>query len=146
MPDEVEVVKGGSLEKRGSRQFLDLPHSPGGTAVPRTVVEKIDPDSPSHGDIPGTDAYQMRLADATPDVILKNPDPSKGSRYHDDFKHRRTPSGQLIPETIVTRVDDEPAYGEIEGTRAKEMRSQDAEPDVLEIKGDIAGKQVSQLV
>jgi hypothetical protein len=41
--------------------------------VPKMVVEKIDPTEPAHGDVPGTAAYEMRKADAEPDVILKAP-------------------------------------------------------------------------
>jgi hypothetical protein len=40
-----------------------------------TVVEKVDPEEPSHGDIPGTIAHKVRAADAVPDVILKAPQP-----------------------------------------------------------------------
>jgi hypothetical protein len=49
--------------------------TPGGTPIPMTVVEKVDPEEPSHGDIPGTIAHKVRAADAVPDVILKAPQP-----------------------------------------------------------------------
>lgn len=140
VPDEVEVVSEGRLSKRNSRQYLD-PSSPGGTRIPKTVVEKVDPDSASYGEVPGTEAYQKRLADATPDIILKTPDPVRGPHYGDANAHRRTPSGNFIlPETVVTRVNDEPAYGEVEGTRAADLRKRDASPDKFEVKGDIGGK------
>jgi hypothetical protein len=32
---------------------------------------------------------------------------------------------------VVERVDDKPAYGEVDGTLAKEMRVADAEPDEI---------------
>lgn len=41
----------------------------------------------------------------------------------------QTPGGTPIPKTVVERVDNKPAHGEVEGTLAKEMRSADAEPD-----------------
>ncbi|KAF2139910.1 uncharacterized protein K452DRAFT_335843 [Aplosporella prunicola CBS 121167] len=41
--------------------------------IPTTRVEKVD-DEPSHGDVPGTAAYEMRQADAVPDMILKAPE------------------------------------------------------------------------
>lgn len=40
-----------------------------------------------------------------------------------------TPGGSPVPKTVVERVDDKPAYGEVEGTEAKEMRMADAMPD-----------------
>lgn len=76
VPDEVEVVPEGQRSRSASRvSAADLPYTPGGTPVPKTVVEKVDPDTPSHGEVPGTDAYKIRRADAVPDVILKAPEP-----------------------------------------------------------------------
>lgn len=103
-------------------------------------MEKVDPESPSFGEVPGTDAYNRRLADATPDIILKTPEPGKRLSYQDEPGHRRTLSGNIIPETIVTRVDDQPAYGEIQGTEAAEMRRKDASPDKFQIRGDVGGE------
>lgn len=141
VPDEVEVVPEGALSKRSSRQFLDTPLTPGGTPIPRTVVEKIDPAATSYGDEPGTPAYKQRMADAAPDVVLKNPDPSRSpSRYNPESRHTRNPSNISVPETIVTRVDDELAHGEVPGTAAAEIRERDATPDKLEIARDESGR------
>ncbi|KAK3066044.1 hypothetical protein LTS18_002087, partial [Coniosporium uncinatum] len=38
-----------------------------------------------------------------------------------------------IPVTRVERVDDKPAHGEVPGTPAYKLRTQDAVPDELEI-------------
>lgn len=140
VPDEIEVVPEGRLSKRSSRQFLDPPLTPGGTPIPRTVVEKIDTASPSYGEEPGTPAYLQRLADATPDLILNNPDPSRGSRYKNESGHSRNISTGSVPETIVTRADDEPAHGEVPGTTAAALRKMDAAPDKLEIARDVSGR------
>jgi len=141
VPDEVEVIPEGSLSKRTSRQFLDTPLTPGGTPIPRTVVEKIDPSAPSYGDEPGTPAYKQRMADATPDLVLKNSDPSRSpSIYDSESKHKRTPSNMSVPETIVTRADDEPAHGEVPGTAAAEVRKRDATPDKVDIMTDESGR------
>lgn len=140
VPDEIEVVPEGRLSKRGSRQYLDTPLTPGGTPIPKTVVEKIDPSSPSYGDEPGTPAYRKRMADAVPDITLSNPDPSSGSRYKDGGSHQRSGSSTSIPETIITRADDELAYGEVPGTAAAAMRRQDATPDHIEIERDEPGR------
>jgi len=146
VPDEVEVMPEGKLSKRSSRQHLEPPLTPGGTPIPITVVEKVDPGSPSHGEVPGTEAYRQRMLDATPDVVLKNPDPTKGSKYEGGGGHGRNTSSSSIPETIVTRVDDEPAHGEVPGTAAAEMRKQDATPDHIEIKSDESGRSVSPIL
>jgi len=141
VPDELEVVPEGSLSKRNSRQLSDAPLTPGGTPVPRTVVEKVDPSSPSYGDEPGTPAYKNRMADAAPDVVLKSPDPSGNpSRYEGESRHGRSPSNMSVPETIVTRADDEPAHGEVPGTAAAEVRKRDATPDRVEVVRDEPGR------
>lgn len=76
VPDEVEVVPEGSRSRSASRVSLsDRPYTPGGTQIPKTVVEKVDPDAPSYGDVPGTEAFELRAADAVPDVVLKAPQP-----------------------------------------------------------------------
>jgi hypothetical protein len=113
--------------------------------VPRTVVEKVDPSSPSYGDVPGTAAYEKRLADAAPDVILKSPESAEQAHlfpsFSDSSDAERTNSPQVpIPETIVTRVDSRPAHGEVEGTPAYDTRRQDAEPDLLEHERNPTGE------
>jgi hypothetical protein len=76
VPDEVEIVPEGARSRSASRvSTSDRPLTPGGSVVPKTVVEKIDPDQPSYGDVPGTHAHQQRLADAQPDIIVKAPEP-----------------------------------------------------------------------
>ncbi|KAF2090962.1 hypothetical protein K490DRAFT_62293 [Saccharata proteae CBS 121410] len=79
VPDEVEVVPEGTRSRSTSHLSAadrpSTPRSPGGTPIPKTVVEKVDPDVPSHGDVPGTAAYEMRQADAIPDIVLKAPEP-----------------------------------------------------------------------
>lgn len=80
VPDEVEVVPEGMRSRSASRVALESrPLTPGGSPVPKTIVEKVDPDTPSYGDVPGTDAYKVRAADAAPDVVLKVPEPPKKS-------------------------------------------------------------------
>ncbi|KAK5001968.1 hypothetical protein LTR28_012004 [Elasticomyces elasticus] len=75
VPDEIEIVPEGKRSRSHSHLGQDdRPSTPGGTPIPKTVVEKVDPDRPSHGDVPGTAAHEMRLADAEPDVILKAPE------------------------------------------------------------------------
>jgi hypothetical protein len=74
VPDEVEIVPEGMRSRSASRVSADRPLTPGGTPIPKTVVEKIDPDQPGHGDVPGTLAHQQRLADAEPDAVVRAPE------------------------------------------------------------------------
>jgi len=48
--------------------------TPGGLPIPKTVVEKVEPDHPSHGEVPGTEAFAIRTQDATPDEVRTAPD------------------------------------------------------------------------
>ena len=74
VPDEVEIVPEGQRSRSSSRlSGADRPSTPGGTPVPRTIVEKVEPDKPSHGEVPGTAAYNMRTADAEPDEVITSP-------------------------------------------------------------------------
>ncbi|KAH0291677.1 hypothetical protein KCU62_g2512, partial [Aureobasidium sp. EXF-3399] len=74
VPDEIEIVPDGTRSRSTSHvSESDRPVTPGGTPVPHLVVEKVDPSAPSHGDVPGTDAYDMRTADAQPDEVKQAP-------------------------------------------------------------------------
>lgn len=75
VPDELEIVPDGTRSRSASRLSQeDRPLTPGGTPVPALIVEKVDPDEPSYGDVPGTEAHEKRLADAEPDVVLQAPE------------------------------------------------------------------------
>lgn len=141
VPDEVEVVTEGRLSKRSS-QLLEPPTTPGGTLIPRTVVEKLDLEASSYGDIPKTSAYLQRQMDAVPDVILKIPEPGKRRSYTEDENttRERSTSNVSVPETVITRVDDNPAHGEVPGTASQRKRALDAAPVIVERKGDATGK------
>lgn len=70
MPDEYEVIpESGPLDNNSNDN--NTSQSP---QIPETVIDKVDPDEPSHGDVEGTFAHDMRKADATPDVVRKGPD------------------------------------------------------------------------
>lgn len=134
--------------------------------IPLTRVEKVD-DEPSHGEVPGTDAYDIRTADAVPDEVAIIPEPadlearaspispvssraSPLSPVDKVLSQSRSRSGSTpgdlpIPTTRVEKVDSEPSHGEVPGTEAFEIRKGDAEPDVIEEVGDVPGKTVSSL-
>ncbi|EFQ99720.1 hypothetical protein MGYG_02733 [Nannizzia gypsea CBS 118893] len=105
--------------------------------VPRTRVEKVDA-SPRHGEVPGSPAYQQRLADAVPDEIDIVGE-AKADTPHNPAHPERplTPGGTPIPLTVVEKVDlDSPAYGEEPGTQAYEARKADFPPDRIFRLGD----------
>ncbi|KAG0650632.1 hypothetical protein D0Z07_2518 [Hyphodiscus hymeniophilus] len=116
--------------------------TPGGRPIPTTIVEKIDPASPSHGEVPGTLAHEKRAADAVPDLVLKTGERSRSSST--SSRAGSTPGDLPIPVTKVEKVDSEPSHGEVPGTKAFEMRKQDAEPDVVEEVGDAPGSPTSR--
>jgi hypothetical protein len=72
VPDEVEVV----TRSRSASRVDPADRPPVATGlppVPKIVAIKIDPDVPAYGDVPGTEAFEKRRADAVPDVVLKSP-------------------------------------------------------------------------
>ena len=136
VPDEVAVMsRRSSIASRSGDQ---PPLSSGDTEIPRTVVEKVDPDDESYGDVPGTVAHAKRRADAVPDLILRSPPPGKASATF--LPPEEAPSTVPVPRTVVTRVDSEPRHGEVPHTLAYEKRAADAQPDVVEKKADVPGK------
>lgn len=134
-PDEIAVI---ADMKDGEVEPPLRVSTPGGQPIPTTVVEKVDPAIPSHGEVPGTPAHDKRAADAVPDLVLRagSKSPSRGSRS----RAPSTPGDLPIPTTRIEKVDAEPSHGEVPGTEAYELRKEDAEPDVVEQVGDTSGK------
>lgn len=145
MPDELEIISDSGDSRPSSSMSHQGPSSIlHGRPIPKTVVEKVDPATPSHGDIPGTAAHSKRKADAVPDVVLQTPDSEASSHQTDQGSEilAKIP----IPKTVVTKVTSEPSHGEVPDTDAIDMRKGDAEPNVVEKKGDILGKQTDVLL
>lgn len=140
VPDELEIVPEGRLSKRNSSSNLQPPVSPGGTPVPLMVVEKVDPDTPSHGEVPGTAAYDKRQADAAPDVVLKASDSNKWPEPFPPQSADSSTSGS-IPETIVTRADSIPRLDEQPPSTEKGSRLYNILPRVQEHGQPGEGKQ-----
>jgi hypothetical protein len=86
VPDEIEIVPEGRRSRSGTTasgqrgRALSTtgsaagsrPQTPGGSPIPKTVVEKVD-FKPSYGEVEGTPAKEMRMADAMPDEIRSAP-------------------------------------------------------------------------
>ncbi|KAF2450873.1 hypothetical protein P171DRAFT_503658 [Karstenula rhodostoma CBS 690.94] len=104
VPDEVEIVPEGQRSRSASRVSIsDRPYTPGGTQIPKTVVEKIDPDAPSHGDVPGTLAHGLRAADAVPDIVLKAPEPPEKK------PEEGTPTASISRSPVSSDSEDDDA-------------------------------------
>lgn len=100
------------------------PQSP----VPKTRVEKVDGE-PSHGEVPGTDAYRQREGDAVPDevaIIEKDDKNETSAAAGSDSSLATPPGGQPIPKTVV-----EESSGSVGGHSEEflEKRKADAEAD-----------------
>ena len=139
VPDHLEIIPdGGESRPRSSTSHQDSMSGPKATPIPKTVVEKLDPVSPSHGDIPGTAAHAKRRANAVPDVVLQAPQHDEASVI--EHQGDRISPNFPIPTTVITKVDSEPSHGEVPGTDAFDMRKGDAKPDLVEKKGDVSGE------
>ncbi len=75
VPDEIEIVPEGRRSRSSTLGGRDRalsgsprPGTPGGSPIPKTVVEKVD-FKPSHGEVEGTEAKEIRRADAQPDEV-----------------------------------------------------------------------------
>ncbi|KAF7592728.1 hypothetical protein BBP40_012559 [Aspergillus hancockii] len=138
VPDEIEVIPDGSRSRSSSTV---RPLTPGGSPIPRTIVEKVDMDEPSHGEIPGTDAYEKRKADAVPDIVTTASASDAESPSHSPESNGRGSNEANItdvdvPETVLSRVDTFPDDTPEPGPRAHQRRPSDALPDVTETVPD----------
>ena len=141
VPDEITVVpeRGRSSSRPDSAEGSSTPR---GTPIPRTRVEKVDPASPSHGEVPGTAAHDMRKADAVPDFIVKASPPGSPSKA--TYEPSSSGSSGPVPRTVITRADSlsQPKQEGVPGTDAYD--SSNAYPDV-EKKGELPSKHISYL-
>lgn len=123
---------------QGDSSYLNPPLSPGGTPVPLTVVEKVDPEDVSYGEKPGTPAFEKRRMDAVPDLVYKVGD-------WDPESSENVPSRSLaespVPETKLSRVDSLPERATSPSSfTAHKRRMSDAVPDKVEVVSDPEGK------
>lgn len=99
--------------------------------MPLTRVEKVDSE-PSYGEVPGTDAYKMRVEDAQPDQIAVILGDESTKHKSPPIDRPSTPGGHPIPITVVERVDALSATsGGLPGTGSHHVHKADAEPDVI---------------
>jgi hypothetical protein len=142
VPDEIEIIPEGSRSRSSSTSGSQKrPLTPGGSPIPRTIVEKVDTNEPSHGDVPGTLAYEKRRADAVPDLVIKVPEP--GVDPPSDGAESNEPesvTGAQVPATVVSQVDSTAIEGTTSSLHAHRRRPSDAAPDVIQTIPDAPGK------
>ncbi|PLB34339.1 uncharacterized protein BDW47DRAFT_112445 [Aspergillus candidus] len=141
VPDQIEVIPEGSRSRSASTAGPSRrPSDAGEPSIPRTVVEVVNPDEPSHGDVPGTLAYEQRKADAVPDVVMTTPGPSPS------LSPESNAADVEVPETVLSRVDSSPEQDESPHPRAHQRKPSDALPDVTKTVPDAPDPSSPQLV
>ena len=99
-----------------------------------TRVEKVD-DLPSHGQVPGTAAYDMRTKDAVADEMELIPEGAHSSRNRsrsDLDSQSSTPGGAPIPVTVVETIDEATSdLNDSSGAASHQKHRADAVPDVV---------------
>ncbi|KAK7752702.1 hypothetical protein SLS62_005254 [Diatrype stigma] len=127
-----------AAESDSDDQFTDaqseIPgRSPGSTSpIPRTRVERVD-DAPAHGEVPGTEAYNKRTEDATPDEIAFVPETISSQSTGRSL----SPGGHPIPKTVVDETEDIP--GSTTHHYHEQLHQADATPDMVH-KADGTGE------
>ncbi|PNS21585.1 Peptidyl-prolyl cis-trans isomerase-like 4 [Sphaceloma murrayae] len=129
VPDEIEVVPEGMRSRSASRlSESDRPLTPGGTMIPKTVVEKVEPENPSYGEVPGTEAWEKRRADAEPDEVLMSPTKTRLNLEGEPTEHRsdsRRLSDQSRGEEVEHDIDRPPDAGDDRGDDAEDEAEDD---------------------
>jgi hypothetical protein len=131
-PQETKVADPGAHQLAESSdsedQFADAQSYPNSTSlaspVPKTRVERVD-DEPAYGEVPGTQAYQLREGDAAPDEIAVIPE-------QNDADAAPEPSS-TTPGTVPVTVVEEAPGGEPSkhSDEFESKREADAAPDVV---------------
>ena len=141
VPDEVEVIPEGSRSRSQSvAESQNHTPDPEESSVPRTVVERVEPERPSHGDVPGTFAYEQRRADAVPDVVTTAPESGGTSESSPESSDDGTVQA-TVPETLVSQVETPSDEKAEPAVHAHRRRPSDAVPDLTEVVPDAPGKQ-----
>lgn len=136
VPDELEIIPDGEKSRPHSRtNDKGLNTAREGSPIPKTVVQKLDPTSPSHGEVPGTTAYSIRAADAAPDVITKIRDPEEEIAEQKQFlKPNETP----IPKIVQPKAESEWSQGEVLALKPYEVDKENTTTNAVE-QGDMSG-------
>ncbi|KAK2762504.1 hypothetical protein FQN53_007513 [Emmonsiellopsis sp. PD_33] len=133
VPDEIEIIGNKSPSRPQSSASRRLSLAP--DQIPRTVVEKIDPSSPSYGEEPGTPAYETHKADSAPDIILKIPESGSHSSIAAEEPMQNSGRASPVPETLLSRVESVPE-DQPRPLSAHRRSPSDALPDAIQTVPD----------
>ncbi|KAJ5032603.1 uncharacterized protein L3040_009200 [Drepanopeziza brunnea f. sp. 'multigermtubi'] len=126
-PDEIAVIPDArSPDFNAPDSKPSSPLTPtGGHPIPLMIVEKIDPETPSHGEVPGTLAHDLRAADAVPDLISGQQHPWRPSDPLDQGRENRLqPSPRRSPRNQGIRATERGRRaGHRGGSRGRRSRS-----------------------
>lgn len=140
VPDEIEVIPEGSRSRSQSMaESQNRPANPEEPPVPRTMVERVEPERPSHGDIPGTTAYEQRKADAVPDLVMTAAE-SGGTSEPSPESSDGSGTSTAVPEMLVSQVESTPDEKTESRPHAHRRRASGALPDSTEVVPDAPGK------
>ncbi len=132
-PDEIAMISAGEEETDqiapGFGQSAEPP-------IP-TTLEKVDPSSESHGEVPRANAHAMNKADATPGVILKVPE--NGSNHQSNSSLSEDASTPSEPPFPKTEIKENSGHSSDDTTDmdAVEAQSVDIKPDVVDQGEDV---------
>ncbi|EQL37068.1 hypothetical protein, variant [Blastomyces dermatitidis ATCC 26199] len=136
VPDEIEILGNGPPSRPGSRASTRATLDP--KMVPRTIVEKIDPSSPSYGEEPGTRAYESHKADSAPDMIFKiQEQSSQPCITSPDQPQNSSTEGSPVPETMLCRVESPGEHDLRRSFTAHRRGPSDSLPDVIQTVPDV---------
>ncbi|KAI1157082.1 hypothetical protein F4825DRAFT_445770 [Nemania diffusa] len=123
-PGAHELEASDSDEHYSDAQSVPGTSTGAASPIPRTRVEKVD-DEPSYGEVPGTEAYDKRTEDASPDeiaIVQDDPSPPTPSQA-------ATPGITTVPKTVVDETNDVP--GSLTHDHHDHLHQADAAPDVI---------------
>lgn len=136
VPDELEIIQDGEKSRPYSRtNDKGLNTARDGSPIPITVVQKLDPTSPSHGEVPGTTAYSVRAADAAPDVITKIRDPGEEIAEQKQFL---TANETPIPKIVQPKAESEWSQIEVLALKPYEVDKENSTTNAVK-QGDMSG-------
>ncbi|KAI1428293.1 hypothetical protein F5Y12DRAFT_732983 [Xylaria sp. FL1777] len=125
-PGAHELAASDSDEHYSDAQSSPRDNARAVSPIPRTRVEKVD-DQPSYGEVPGTEAYDKRTEDASPDEIAIVQDDEQSSPP--STNHTAAPQDAAIPKTVVDETDDAP--GSSTHNHNEHLHQADATPDII---------------
>jgi len=136
-----------TYEHQDSHTTSGVPRKSLDTDIPTVVLEKTPDDYQAYGSIPGTSAYDKRMADSIPDEIHVRdadlPESSPARSRSASTVRREQAAVAEIPKLVLEKVDNELSYGEVPGTQAYNKRKADASPDAI-IASPIASPSISR--